>query len=157
MEKIVNIDGQNKVLRLRILNDGNSCNPFKDWDCNPPILIDNYSNNLQEYGEDVREFIRTKLTHITLKRLSKKIANILEIENTDFSERCEQIVSELNWASIEQLHEVCELLKIKSKLHYSTGYGQGDAAKILVVITDNFLETTGANIEDSVSILKKNN
>lgn len=154
MEKIVNIDGQNKVLRLRILQDDSPTNPFEDWDCNPPILVDTYSNRLKCYGEDVRDIIRNKLSYKTLKRLSKKIANVLSIEMENFSERCEEIDNELSSATIEELSEICDILKIKNTLHHSTGYSQGDAAKVLIVISDKFLKTTGAKIEDSNEIFK---
>ena len=143
----------NTEYRLRILHDSNAENPFEAWDCEPHLVYE--YENVNGNKDEIISFIESKLTSGKLKRYSKKLASILDVyEDCNFDERCYEIEYELQRANVRQLSEVCEVLKINHKYYTSKGYSQGDCANTLIICTDEFYKTTGANKKQENEILE---
>lgn len=138
----------NNKYRLRILHDSSAENPFLEWDGEPHLVYEFQRDSIQGNVNEIVAFIESKLTQGMLKRYSKKLASILDVsEDCNFDERCYEISYELQRANVKQLSEICELLKINHKYYTSKGYSQGDYSDVLIIYTDKFYQTTGANKE----------
>lgn len=145
----------NNEYRLRIVHDSDAENPFTSWDCEPHLVYEYGRESINGNKDEVITFIESKLTQGMLKRYSKKLASILDVsEDCNFDDRCSEISYELQRANVKQLSQVCEVLKINHKYYTSTGYSQGDYSDVLIICTDKFYETTGANKENENEILE---
>lgn len=145
----------NNTHRLRILHDSNAENPFLAWDVEPHLVYEFQRDSIQGNVNEVTTFIESKLTQGMLKRYSKKLAIILDVpQDCNFDERCYEISYEIQRANVKQLSEVCELLKINHKYYTSKGYSQGNYSDVLIICTDKFYQTTGANKENENRMLE---
>lgn len=145
----------NNNYRLRILHDSSAENPFKAWDSEPHLVYEFQRDSIQGNVNEIVTFIESKLTNGMLKRYSRKLALIFDVsEDCNFYERCYEISYELQRANVKQLSEVCEVLKINHKYYTSKGYSQGDYSDVLIICTDEFYKTTGANKEHENEILE---
>lgn len=145
----------NNEYRLRIVHDSDAENPFTSWDCEPHLVYEYGRESVNGNKDKIITFIEGKLTQGMLKRYSKKLASIFDVsEDCNFDDRCSEISYELQRANVKQLSQVCEVLKINHKYYTSTGYSQGDYSDVLIICTDKFYETTGANKENENEILE---
>lgn len=149
--------------RIRILYDKNPQNPFKEWDCEPPLMYDGgrwYEGDFSN-GE-IHEAILDKITDGFIIRYQKDLEEILEdvdlqdMKDREFSkdDKISDIRYYIGKANITELEKLCQLLKIPHSTHSSKGYSQGDCAYVLIVLTDKFFERTGCDRKNSESILK---
>lgn len=143
---------------LEIWHDGDAMNPFTDWDCEPCVMTyaDRHENDYSK-GE-IMDHIRDKATEGMVIRHQKRIAEILDLDLDYYDgwtkeEKASELNYEIRSANIEQLGELCEVLRIPYKQYTSHGYSQGDWCEVLIVLTDGFFERTGCERKNSESIL----
>ena len=140
-------------LRVRIVRDYNPQNPFLDWECEPNIVWE-FDRNIQGNIEQVKGAIYEAWDG---EFKTEELSNILEVHKEDFDdteEFLDAIGYELQqYLSIEQLAQLCELFNIKHKHFVSRGYSQGYYAEAWAIIDDEFIQRTGAKIENSEEIL----
>lgn len=150
--------------RLSIWHDDNASNPFVDWDCEPPIHAGGeYKINDDEVDEVVEEAITTYDlveknalalfkrfeedlhygTDIDLEFINKAIGGDEEAMD-EFAEEMHNLFFEF---TLEDKAFVLDLAGIPNKLHESRGHSQGDYAKILIVLSDEYIERVGLKEE----------
>lgn len=149
--------------RIRIIHDSFPQNPFKEWDCEPPLMYEGGRNSGEDYSDGaIAGFIADKPTDGFIIRHQKEIAEILDIDLNYFKEygfskrnKVDEIYSEIRGCSdIDQLAALCDLFKIPYISYTSRGYSQGSWADVLIVLTDEFFERTGCDRKNSESILQ---
>lgn len=147
--------------RIRILQDPDPINPFVEIDGNPPIMYEGARGIKSEYPDsEIKEFITSKATDKLVIKHQEEIAEILEINLDDYidvtiDDKISDIVSEIYKANLKQLAKLCKVFKILHINWISKGYSQSDWLDVLVVLTDNFFETTGCSRKKYKSILKE--
>jgi hypothetical protein len=142
---------ESKKLTFEIVRHPSPTNPFTDWDFEPALM---YSSGRHagrtDYSEgSILEAIQQAAIDGKIIRHQKKILSILELSSDYYEGYCKEekidfIRNEINRATIEELGELCELFKLPYKQYTSTGYSQGDWAEVLIVLTPEFYERTGA-------------
>jgi hypothetical protein len=151
---------ETKTKKIQIWNDQCPINPFEEWDCEPDLMFKSNGPHVTKYGKgDIVDFIREKATEGKIIRHQKAIAEILNLDldsYEDFTkeEKAGDINYEITYADMDQIEELCELLKIPCKNYTSRGYSQGDWAYVLIVLTDEFFERTGCDRKNSEEILE---
>ena len=150
--------------RIKISNDNWSENPFIAWDCEPALMYQygkNYGTTDCSNGEIV-EFIKQFPTNGQIIKHQVTLCGILELDHPYLCEReltKDEKADEIRWEinsklSVEQLRDLCELFKIQHSYHESRGYSQGDWAEVLLVLTDDFYESTGCDRRKAKEILE---
>ena len=149
--------------RIKIWHDNFPMNPWKDLDCEPPLMYDGGRNNGSDdfSNGEIVETILAKATYNRIVRHQKKLAEILELDfqyfkdyNFSTDEKVNDIESEIRNATIEKLSELCDFFKIPNNQYTSRGYSQSDWADVLIVLTDQWFERTGANKDKPDEILE---
>ena len=148
--------------RLRVIHDSSPMNPFKEWDCEPPVIYSSGRDGGEDFSKgDILSFIQKKATDGVVIRHQNKLAEILDINLQYFKDysfskddKISDIISAFKDAGIKELSQLCGLFKIPHLRHDSKGYSQGDWAEVLIVLTDDFFETTGCERKNSKEILK---
>lgn len=142
-----------KRKRLRIWHDSNALNPFEDWDCEPAVMIDYGRNGNFDYSKgEIKSFIDKHLSYGKVMQKKEEFANIvlLEIkyyEDASDDEMYEILIDNIDYSDLRVLEEVLDFLGLPNMLYTSTGYSQSDWAEVLIVLTDEFFERTGADKE----------
>lgn len=158
METIIKLENATYKLNVDRM-DYNHENPFKDWDCSCPVLVDfnGFSFVNDHYQEtEIQKFIESKLTYGMVKYHIKKFEALFNLEwsdDDDMDSKFDAIHYEIfSTNELKVVAEVCDILKIENRLFTSRGYCQGDYATVLCVITDEFVKITGIDIKNSESI-----
>lgn len=140
-----------KKLTFEIVHDSDPINPFTEWDGNAPLMYSSGRNaGRTDYSDgSILEAIQEAATEGRIIRHGEKILDILGAsfeyyEDDTKEEKIDFIRNEINRATIEELGELCELFKLPCKQYTSTGYSQGDWAEVLILLTPEFYEQTGA-------------
>lgn len=145
------------MYRFKITHDNFPTNPFKDWDCGPP-LMSLYERRRTDYGKgSIQNEIKEKLTQNIVKFHQNKLAEILEVDISDcesLDEKVNDIIDEIDKASMKNLGKICEILKMPYFYGSSRGYSQGDYSEVLIVLTQEFFEKTGCDPKNADEILK---
>ena len=143
--------------RIKIIHDSSPANPFTDWDCGPPLMFQS-DRNITDYSDGaIRDFIiSTACEKYELHK--EKILEITGVDADDYEGNEDEILTAICDCIVtndqKMLIELCILLDIKHKNYTSKGYSQGDYAYVLIVLTDEFFERTGCDIENSENILE---
>ena len=146
--------------RIRIVHDSSPMNPWEDWDYETPLMYEGGRNVFpKDYSNgDIREFIIEKVCeHFTENK--EELCRITGVdpechEESDDDEILDCICDAITTNDMEMLVELCELLNLPHKSYTSRGYSQGDCLDVLIVLTDKWFETVGANREHTESTLK---
>lgn len=140
--------------KIEIHRDFDPMNPFEDWDCEVPILVaylDHARYNLKSYGvedalpylpdEVVKEHCNEMLEAVDwrseeffIPSLRKEFGNYYHAQSAE--ERLELLERVYGWMGITAV------------LGSTTGYCQGDYAKVLAVATSEWVKTTGCPPEN---------
>jgi len=164
---------------INIHYDTSPENPWKAWDCEPPILTF-YDRSVKAY-ENAPETLREILhllpaeTWQRYKRVDffraimadkfgeKELAGEIRRQGSTFEAVAELLAAEYGekphgWHSAQQWFEMAEaLLKlagIPCLYEQSNGYSQGDSTLCLVVLTPEWFKKSGANPENAEAICK---
>lgn len=149
--------------KLKIWHDSNAECPFETWDSEPELMYWGSRNNgVTDYSKGkILSFIRNKATTSIIIRHQKRLAEILDVNLQYFKqysftseEKADDIRSAMDEVDLSELASVCLLLKIPHLQYDSKGCSQGDSADVLIVLTDEFFETTGCERKNSEIILK---
>jgi hypothetical protein len=152
-----------KNRQINIYQESYAENPFENWDCNPPILV-NYDRSLTSYGKQygdlsdvptlTREQIKANLSDIIslcdCQNLLELTENRRDYYNlTDcINDRISEFINDSYTSErIDLLAEVYKFAGFVVLNGSSRGYCQGDCAEVLIVATKEFLDATGAKIE----------
>lgn len=145
--------------RIRIIHNAYADNPFKDWDCNYPLMYDGGRNYGEDYSDGgIDQYLNNFLTDGQLIRHQKKILNLINDDylNSDIeeAENKEEKIDILNDAIYNFLDEsfsnkvkFCEEFNIVHYYGSSTGYSQGDWADVLIVPTPENAKYLGYKLE----------
>lgn len=145
-------------LRLKIWRDDYPVNPWKDWDCEPPLLFESGRNSFTDFSDgSIVRFIEDKATRGLVLRHQKALSEIMgvDVEGMETDDKVWELQDCIGRCNVEELAKLCDLFKIPNLQYTSRGYSQGDWADVLIVLTDEFFERTGANKKHSESILEE--
>ena len=141
----------NKKLTFEIVHDSSPSNPFEDHDGNAPLMYNSgrHAGRTDYSNGEILEAIQQAATDGRIIRHGEKILDILGssfeyYEDDTKEDKIDHIRDEINSATVEELGELCELFKLPYKQYTSTGYSQGDWADVLILLTPEFYERTGA-------------
>lgn len=140
-----------KGIDIKIFFDTDAINPFEDWDCCSPLMMQSgnrFSNNTTDYSKgDINRHLKSVLTDGQIIRHQKAIAEIFEIydlDNEDKETKIDIIRDEIySCEDFDKLESFCILAKVPHLKTSSRGYSQGDYAKLFFCETPQFLEITG--------------
>lgn len=146
--------------RIRILKYPSPMNPWTDWDCEPPLMYEGGRGVFpKDYSDgDIREFIVEKVCE-NFDEHKDELCRITGVdlewhEESDDDELLDCVCDAITTNDMQMLAELCELISIPHKSYTSTGYSQGDWLDVLIVLTEKWFDTVGANRENTESILK---
>ena len=127
---------KNTKLTFEIVQDSTPLNPFKDHDGNAPLMYTSgrYAGKTDYSEGGILEAIQEAATDGKIIRHGEKILDIFR--------------DEISNATVKELGKLCELFKLPYKQYTSRGYSQEDWAEVLIVLTPEFYETTGAPKEN---------
>jgi len=161
--------------KISIHHDDCAANPFKDWDCEPPIICGSYDRHISNitvydsYDSDlVCSSYLPNLTRGEIKENLHKVIEVLGKESlwrglNDFHPITRKsyqgnaiyaINDALNYAyeclpMSEQLDLYSEFLTIKGIINlrsYSSGYSQGDYLEVLIIASPEYEKSLGITI-----------
>lgn len=155
-----------KGFEIEIIQDDSAGNPFKENDGEPPILVrnfDRYLSTITGYGidQDIPELTETQIrkfaADICRELNSKTLLQACKRAGTgslsDFSDAVEAIncaLSEISPSNyLDLLQAVYTWQGVIAGRFTRHGYSQGDQVEILVIATPEWLQITGANIENA--------
>lgn len=162
MKNTIKKDGVNYRLSLR--QDSYTVNPFLDWDCEPPIhaggeykLNDDIVDDVVEEAITTYDLVEKNAlilferfeedlhygTDIDLEFVNKAIGGDEEAMD-EFAEEMHNLFFDF---TLEDKAFVLDLAGIPNKLHESKGYSQGDYAKILIVLSVEYIDKVGLKEE----------
>ena len=152
-----------KGYTIDIEQDQCAGNPFEEWDCNPPILVNN-DRSITEYG-DIDLYAPT-LTRQQIVDNAKRICELtgaksllalstMQVYRHEYgcgvdlvNDAIAEYINDLSDCDkINELPEFYALTGIVALSGVATGYSQGDYIEILVVATAEWLKLTGATID----------
>lgn len=148
-----------KQFRIRILADTDYQNPFKDWDCEYPLMYESGRDEADFSEGEIDRYLEDYLSYNQIVYHQKKIISMLdngiledELPNCDTTDEKVNLISdalsEFIRESIENKVSFCENFKVKHYNGSSTGYSQGDWANVLIVPTEGNAKKLGYNIKD---------
>ena len=167
------VDKLRTVIRIR--KDTMGINPFKEWDCNHDLIFEGGRDWSEDYSKgEIDSFLSDYLSSNEITINMEKILNMMESVqrtpspyggydldtfNEDYplsdytvQERTDQLHDMLTeWIAedIENKVAFCEEFGITHYSSTSTGYSQGDWAKVFICWTPEFGKTCGPSYEDT--------
>jgi len=135
--------------KLKIVHDSTPTNPFKDWDGCIPLMYESGHGNADFSDGEIVSHVIDSITDGQIIRHQRTLMDMLDLYAEDYEEytkeeKIDEIRHEMHRADMDTITELCEMFKIPHLVHQSTGYSQGDYAKVLIVPTDEFFKLTGA-------------
>jgi len=144
-------------------------NPFKEWDCEPPILV-HFDRTFQGYGLDncppdlTADEIRAHATEIARMFGASSLLRALDrspgyYEHGSATDAVNAAIMEhfeglyVN-DKLELIAAVYRWKGIPAEVFARTGYCQGDYTKILVVLTPEWCEKVGAVFDDPEPVMR---
>lgn len=150
-----------KGYEVETINDTYAQNPYDDMDGLVPLLA--YSGrHYQTYGEDIREFIESKI-EVDKSNAKKILDYLIETDSHDEQSRldyirsiydgynlCDSIQTQLDYIielkDFDHLQSMCELFDIDYLDTSSQGYEhQNQYADLFIVLTDEWYKFTGCD------------
>jgi hypothetical protein len=157
---------------IHIEQDTDACNPFTDFDCEPPLLV-YYDGCLTKYGDapDIGDLVdlipdhhfsrgnRVKLIREWLNVSLREFAEerkyygrpVREQFAESLSEQCPnpEVARGRGWGSdatayFEALESLCKLAKVPFYYGQSNGYSQGDSALVIAFAMPAWAKMVGA-------------
>lgn len=147
---------------INILLDTDAQNPFDDWDCNPPLVVDALYNTgvdcyAKQYGDansipslTREQIIANKSLIFDLFDVSSWFAlrEVRQYTDVNFAETLNDELSNIlhGMSNFERLEALCSLYNacgIPAVVSSVSGHSQGDYAKVLAVATPEFQEACG--------------
>lgn len=141
--------------KLKIWHDADAANPFEDWDCEPPLIIEyEWRKDYSEGG--ITEAILGKMTYGRVIRHQKILAEILDfnLEGLCPDDKVWELQDQIDNADLKALAKICDFFKIPNMQYLSRGHSQSDWSEVLIVLTDEWFERVGADKKDSEEILE---
>lgn len=149
-----------KNYSLKIYNDTNPENPWKDTDWLAPLFTE-WSREYSEQSYNLNVSILIDL--LPIGKLNKNILalfNLDEKENypytrEDYNKKSDFIIDSLREHvenTIENIETLASFLKLDYYSWNSTGYSQGDRINCILVMTPEHIKTTGINAKDKEKI-----
>lgn len=152
---------------IKIHFDTSAENPFEVWDGLPPMIVTTYhrhSNKVEYKGDQILDHISSLLTDNYIIRNQRKLYDLTrstyydydtmreETEGWTAEQRADYIRDDLlEWLEedrLNNLEEMCTLLKIPHLRTSTTGYNQGDWAGLFLAWTPEWAEETGLRTKD---------
>jgi hypothetical protein len=148
--------------KVEIWRDEAPCNPFTEWDCEPPLMWESGRYNGEDYSQgEIKRFIANFPTDNQIIRHQKVLVDLFCIDLQYFKDyyftrdqKAAEIRDSIFDADYTQLSQVCDLFKIPHLKSTSRGYSQSDWADVFILLTDEFFETTGCDRKNSKEILE---
>jgi hypothetical protein len=153
-----------KGFEIEIRQDSDYDNPFEDWDGEFPLMYSGGRNTrFTDFSNgDIDNYLKYYLSDNQITRHMGKILAMIEVSKQDFdgdyppggwtkSDRKDVLWQKLaDWIteSVGNRAEFCSEFGIKHYYGSSTGYSQGDWAKVFICWTPEFGKVTGHEYED---------
>jgi hypothetical protein len=139
-------------------------NPFEDWDGEFPLMYSGGRNSrFTDFSNgDIDTYLVHYLSNNQITKYMSKLLKLIDYDKYDFngdyplgewtkSERQDVLRDKLSdWIkeSVSHRAKFCSELGIKHYYGNSTGYSQGDWAKVFICWTPEFAKVTGHEYED---------
>lgn len=149
--------------KLEIWHDNFAIDPFKDWDCEPPITANFGRSGTKDYQIDkIRDAIESYFSFELFEKNKERLGEIFNhllafdiVEYEDEDDAYDDIKHSIYEIDVlKDLETLCNMVGIPCLLHNSKGYSQGDYATVLIALTDDWIDLVGAKKENSDVTLK---
>lgn len=153
-----------KGFEIEICLDSDYDNPFEDWDCEFPLMYSGGRNMGEKdfSNGDIDNYLKYYLSDNQITKHLTKILNMIELPKLEFdidypprewtkSERKDVLWKKMaDWISesLDNRASFCSEFGIKHYYGNSSGYGQGDWAKVFICWTPEFAKITGHEYKD---------
>lgn len=134
---------------IEITHDDYPTNPFKEWDCEPPVMYRNGEGTTDFSHGAIERFMYDFLTDNQLIYHQESIFDILNETGFDGDESREEKIDYLreaiSEANLSEKAKILEKFKVPHCFGCSRGYSQSDWADVLIIPTPDYIEATGVN------------
>jgi hypothetical protein len=153
-----------KGFEIEIHQDSDYDNPFEDWDGEFPLMYSGGRNTrFTDFSNgDIDNYLKYYLSNNQITKYISKLLKLIDYDKDDFngdyplgewtkSERQNVLRDKLSdWIqeSVSHRAKFCLVFDIKHYYGNSTGYSQGDWAKVFICWTPEFGKVTGHEYKD---------
>ena len=138
------------------MNHVDAENPRDAWDCEPPLVtIGGRDFGDREYGIDIKQFTRDKVTTKNMYKIADVMGYSKEVIKKEMGYRSSKTAIEIiqDWmyderTNTEDMEKVLNILKVPCYIWRSRGYSQGDVIDCLLVATDEWIKRVGIKKKD---------
>lgn len=145
---------------LKIYNDTSAENPWEDTDWLAPLFTEwSREYNEQSYNLSVSILIdlvpHSKLNKNILSLFDLDIKENYPINRTDYNNQADFILDSLREHvenTVENIEKLADYIKLPYYSWTSRWYSQGDSIDCILVVTPDYIKTTGINAKDTDKI-----
>jgi hypothetical protein len=153
-----------KGFEIEICLDSDYQNPFEDWDGEFPLMYSGGRNmSSKDFSNgDIDNYLSGYLSLNQLTKHMGKVLKLIEYSKSDFDSDCpigewtkwerqdalKDRLSEWMTESLDNRASFCSEFGVKHYCGSSTGYSQGDWAKVFICWTPEFAKITGHEYKD---------